>query len=218
MQCPHCSGNIDGNTDTSTTFCPQCGKRVAERPGSIPDAPLTDARSRFRRAIASQQGDDVADEEEIWNGSYSRLAMIGWWITASIATVVALVGGLLIGNASFWPTLGGVALGWSLLGARYAYRRLSVHYYLTTQRFIHETGILWRQTDRIELIDIDDVTFRQGPIEQMFSVGTIHLSSSDTTDPELDLPGIEGVREIAGMIDDLRRSERRRRGIHVEAV
>ena len=54
---------------------------------------------------------------------------------------------------------------------------MSVHYLLTTQRFIHETGILRRVNDRIELLDMDDITFEQGLLERLVGVGTIRIAS-----------------------------------------
>ena len=83
---------------------------------------------------------------------------------------------------------------------------------------IHKRGILRRVTDRIELIDIDDVTFAQGIVERMLGVGTITVTSSDRTHPKFDMPGIDSVNKIAGEIDDLRRDERRRRGLHIESI
>jgi len=32
------------------------------------------------------------------------------------------------------------------------------------------------------------------------------------------MPGIENVKEVAGKIDEKRRSERRRRGLHIESI
>jgi membrane protein YdbS with pleckstrin-like domain len=79
-------------------------------------------------------------------------------------------------------------------------------------------GLLWRQTDRIEIIDVDDVSFTQGPVERIFGIGTVRISSSDNTHPELALPGIENVQLVSGLIDDSRRKERRRRGLYIESV
>ena len=107
---------------------------------------------------------------------------------------------------------------WVFGGLRYGWRRLGVHYQLTTQRFIHQTGILTRKTDRIEVIDIDDVSFTQGPVERVFGVGTIQLTGSDRTHPTLSMIGIGEVKEVAGLIDDIRHSERRRRSLHIEAI
>ena len=99
-----------------------------------------------------------------------------------------------------------------------AYRKLNVNYELTTQRFVHRSGILRRITDRIEAIDMDDVSFEQGIIERLLNVGTIRVISSDRSHPELVLCGIEDVARIAKLIDDTRHKERLRRGLHIEAV
>ena len=143
--------------------------------------------------------------------------MFGWWAIAIVAIIAVVIGGTL--NPLVWP-VGGIAVGVGclLLLGYYAFRRFSVHYELTTQRFIHQRGLLWRRTDRIELIDIDDVTFTQGPIERLFGIGKIRITSSDKTDPEIDLPGIDDAAHVAGQIDDLRRKERRQRGLHIESV
>ncbi len=224
MNCPSCAGE----NSQSATFCQHCGARLANdealEQAAIADADIplppaaTDTRSKFQQAAHARQGDDTHDEEDVWSGSYSPKAMIGWWIGAGIATIIALVAGILYLPGNFGWLFLALILGWVVLVASYLSRRFGVHYYLTTQRFIHETGIFWRRTDRIELIDVDDVTFKQGPVQRLFNVGTIHLSSSDSTDPSLDLPGIEGVRDVADKIDNLRRTERRRRGLHIEAV
>ena len=110
------------------------------------------------------------------------------------------------------------ALLWGWFAILLAYRKLTVKYQLTTQRFIHEAGLLKRVTDRIEVIDIDDVTFEQRILERMVGVGTIKLVSSDRTHPVLLMRGIENVKQVASQIDDLRRKERRRRGLHIEAI
>lgn len=224
MNCPSCASEVD----PEATFCQHCGARVAddeaqtaqaENDAEFPVPPVgTDARSKFQAAAAARQGDDDHPEEDIWNGCYSPKAMIGWWIAAGVITVIALVAGLLYLETGMGWLILALVVGWAVLGGQYAYRRFGMHYYLTSQRFIHEAGILWRRIDRIELIDVDDVTFRQGPVERMFNVGTIHISSSDRTDPELNVRGIEDVRRVADLIDDLRRKERRRRGLHIEAV
>ena len=111
-----------------------------------------------------------------------------------------------------------VVLLWIALYLWLLYRQFSMNYRLTSQRFIHESGILRRVTDRIEVIDMDDITLEQGPIDQLLGVGTIKVTSSDRTHPEFWLYGIERAGEVATMIDDARRAERQRRGLHIEAV
>jgi len=55
-------------------------------------------------------------------------------------------------------------------------------------------------------------------MERMFGVGTIKLLSSDTSDPSLVLRGIDNVQQVASMIDNARRDERRKRGLYMETV
>ena len=97
------------------------------------------------------------------------------------------------------------------------FRKLRVHYTLTSQRFIHRVGLLRCVTDRLEMIDVDDVAFSQGPIQRLAGVGTIKIMSSDGSHPELFLNGIDRVAHVAGLIDEARRAERIRRGLFIDA-
>jgi uncharacterized membrane protein YdbT with pleckstrin-like domain len=114
--------------------------------------------------------------------------------------------------------LGAIIVMWIVAGALLARRRLGVHYKLTNQMFYHQRGVLTRITDRIEAIDIDDVTYVQGLFDRAVNVGRIKISSSDRTNPEFWLVGIENVEDVARMIDKARRAERIRRGVSVESL
>lgn len=210
MQCPNCQEGVD----PTAVFCGKCGARL-DAQGSTPTP--RGPREELLDAAEEKRGEVPPDELEIWSGSYSKLAMIDQWAMAALGTLGVLVVGVVLGvGLSAWVTLLVVVIVcWLALLAFYAYRRLSVHYRLTSQRLIHESGLLWRTIDRIELIDVSDVTFRQGPIERVFKTGTIRISSSDATTPLLALPGIDSVRQVADLIDDARRKERRRRGLHI---
>ncbi|TWU65673.1 PH domain-containing protein [Crateriforma conspicua] len=175
---------------------------------------------KFRREVESKQGslDDFEHEEELWAGGYSAKAMIGSWFLLVVVTVALIIAAIMMPQLTFPIALGIIAVLWVIVGLWYASRRLGFHYQLTTQRFIHQIGILTRRTDRIEVIDIDDVSYSQGPVERALGVGTIVITSSDRTHPELKMIGIEKVQEVAGLIDDVRRKERRKRSLHIEAI
>jgi len=220
MRCSVCSTETIGDA----VFCHQCGTLVATASEPAPSQQHSpqqlSPQQHFQAATAEIQSKDDEPEHEIWQGSFSKLAMIGSWISAAVLSLVLLVVAM---AASFSSTgwivsLASVVLIWGALVARLFYRQLSEHYYLTNQRFVHEKGLLWRETDRIETIDIDDVSFQQGPIERFLGVGTINIRSSDQTHPEIELQGIEKVREVAAMIDEARRQERRKKGLYVETV
>jgi len=172
-------------------------------------------------SVQAKQGDDDA-ERDMWTGSYSPKAMTGQWILAAALTVGLLLLLVLtsLGNtATAWKiALVVIALGWLYLLGLLGYRKFSKHYELTSQRLKHREGILMRKLDRIELIDIDDVMYKQGPIQALLRVGNIVIESSDKSHPILVLYGIENVKQVAEKIDDARRAERRKRGLHIESI
>lgn len=211
MKCQHCGTTVTDNA----AFCQSCGKPVAATAAAAP----TSAKQAVANAAARRGGGDDP-EVAIWDGSYSKLAMIGWWITTALLTIgVIVVGAVMKLDGRGWSIAIAVAVAlWAISLLRLVYMRLSIHYTLTSQRFVHERGLLWRQQDRIETIDIDDVTVTQGPVERMLGVGSIRVASSDRSTPEFFLAGIEDVRKVAGLIDNARRDERRKRGMYIESV
>jgi len=152
-------------------------------------------------------------DEQIWSGGYSAVDQSGSFIILAVITV-----GLIVGGIFFWPVLFAIPVLWIAQLARVWWIKIGVAYELTTRRFMHEHGVIKRTTDRIEVIDIDDVTVEQGILDRMFNVGTIKITSSDRTHPELRIPGIKDVKEVALMIDDARQVQRDRRGVYIESV
>jgi membrane protein YdbS with pleckstrin-like domain len=186
-------------------------------------SPATDPKSRFQEIAASRRAAaaPVSAERSLWKGGYSAKAMYGTWLGAGVLTIAGIIALVLLGNQVAGLQMAGagaIVLVWVVVLSVYLYRRFSVHYELTTQRFLHQHGILVRRTDRIEVIDIDDVAFTQGIVQRMLGVGTIHITSSDRSHPELHLSGIDQVGVVSNMLDDVRRDERRRRSLHIESV
>jgi membrane protein YdbS with pleckstrin-like domain len=209
MLCPACNSE----TTAESIFCPKCGHRLAN-PAPVAAAATPAEKLRGDRSAGADP------ERPLWRGSYSAKAMYGQWLLGIVVTLVAVALAVF-----FWPTFFApvaaaaiVVILWICLLGFYFYERLSVDYTLTSQRFVHQKGLLSRVINRVEVIDIDDVTVEQGFIERMFGVGTIKLLSSDTSDPKLLLRGIDDVKRVATMIDDARRDERRKRGVHIESV
>jgi uncharacterized membrane protein YdbT with pleckstrin-like domain len=187
--------------------------------GGGPATPAATPADRLRAASSAAAANNEA-EVTLWHGSYSPKAMYGSWALATLATVAALIASVAV---SYMPVVPLVAFGlvgayWLWLVAYLVIARLSVDYTLTNQRFIHKTGLLRQVTNRLEVIDIDDVTFEQGIFERLFGVGTIRLLSSDVSDPKLTLRGIDDVHRVATLIDNARREERRKRGLYMESV
>jgi membrane protein YdbS with pleckstrin-like domain len=210
MKCQQCGAEVPAGS----AFCPGCGAQVSAA-GSAAAAP------KQRLAPVGARSADPEDPEEVlWEGRFSHLAMLGSWTVAALVTIAVVATGLVFGFSQqmwTWAAMGIGAL-WLVLVLRLLYQQLTVRYSMTSQRLIHEHGLLWRQTDRIEAIDIDDVTVNQGPIGRMVGVGNVKIVSSDQTTPLFFLVGIDDVRAVATMIDEVRRKERRKRAVHIESV
>ena len=217
---PHQEQTSDGmSSEPQNRLGDEERQREYELKGTPLDAEETNA-TKFRQQVASKQSnlDDYEPEENLWTGGYSPKAMVGTWFAMGIATIGLVIAAFLSELLTAPIALGLIVLMWIAGGLIYAWRRLGFHYQLTTQRFIHQTGIMTRQTDRIEVIDIDDVSYVQGPVQRAFGVGTIHLTGSDRTHPSLSMIGIDKVQEVSGLIDDIRRTERRKRSLHIESI
>jgi membrane protein YdbS with pleckstrin-like domain len=214
MPCGSCGSEVS----SESVYCPKCGTRLNfDEPGPPENQPgPVSPKDQFRDTTKGRQGGDV-HEEDLWKGGYSGKDMIGNWLLAGLASIALITGSVMWPSfrIGFLPIAG---LIWVFLVGLLAYRKLAVHYELTSQRFIHKIGILKQRTDRIEVIDIDDVTVEQGIVQRMLGVGSITVTSSDRTHPELRLRGINEAKRIADLIDDVRRKERRARGLHIEAI
>lgn len=190
---------------------------MTEASNESKDPDPQDVKKQLQESVGAPT---MGDEKELWSGNYSIKSMTGSWILLALLTVVAFVL-LLVFSAGpwvFWVVLGLLAVLWiGMLGVMY-YRKWSYHYELTTQRIKHREGFVFRSQDRIELIDISDVKLKQGPIQAMMNVGNIHVISSDESHPLLIMLGLADARKVADLIDNARREERRKRGLHIHSI
>lgn len=239
MQCPACHAEITG----AAVFCHQCGARLnddesllrhasssnvsrqsTEAAESVerqsPDEIPQSVASQIQAAAQRNRSADDDREDELWQGGFSGKAMVGPWCAGALVSAGLLIFGIWrVGTWTGWGYLFLMLLVvWVVPLLLLAYRKLNVGYRLTTQRLFHERGILRRVTDRIEVIDMDDITYSQGMLERMLGVGSIQVVSSDKTHPEFWIRGIDDVKRVATLMDDARRKERMRRGLHIEAV
>ncbi len=220
MKCPHCASRLQAGS----VFCHRCGKQLTMRPtsrsGERSDLAARDsvARRMGSKPAPGEEGD--FPEHEIWRGSYAAKGMVHLWLAAALVTLVLPVAAVVLRvDATIGIAIALLVSGlWGVLSGLLLFRKLAVRYVLTSERLLHEWGILTRYTHRIELIDIDDVSLRQSILERLISVGTIAIHSSDRTDPLLVMPGIDPAPRVAALIDDARRAERMRRGLYVESI
>ena len=223
MQCPKCG--IDANPQA--VYCHKCGTRIdgvgvdSTGAGFAPNVNRPNTATRHPSdALRPRPSDDNDDETELWQGRYSTRAVVPGLVVVNTLSLVAIVGAIWFGaGAAIWAiVIGAILLANLIHVGRHLYRRYSHRYRLTTQRLIHEEGLISRATYRIETIDMDDVSFTQGVVERVLVIGSIHITSSDRTHPDLWLRGIEDVAAVANQFDSARRRERMRRGLYIESV
>jgi membrane protein YdbS with pleckstrin-like domain len=221
MQCPSCG--VEAAPEA--VYCHRCGERLdsssgeysnSERTVGAEAAPTAALREQFS---AGRRDADEA-ERELWRGGYSPKAMLGGWVLSGAISAALLAAATLWATTALWwlVLLLAALLPWIYHFILLSYRRMSVRYLLTSRRFIHESGILRRETDRIEVLDMDDIKIEQTLLERLVGVGTVRILSSDRSHPELSLPGIENVAAVSRTFDDARLLERRRRGVHIEQI
>ncbi len=210
MRCRAC-----GRPIADENFCPQCGSRIVRDEDSQLGA---DPPSRLTRGSAS---DDLSDlESDLWQGTYSWKGLIREILAVSVATVLLFV-------AAAWSSeevvqryaIPAVIALWLGLLAWWIYQTMVVGYRLTNQRLIHYHGFLYRRTHRIEVIDIDDLSFEQGILERLVNVGRIRIDSSDVTNRQAFwLVGIDDPGSVCELIESARRRERLRHAMHIESI
>jgi uncharacterized membrane protein YdbT with pleckstrin-like domain len=214
-RCPHCGTSLV----PAAAYCHHCGlpRRDADR------VAVTAARKRRRPPRPQREplfGEHDGPETELWRDTFSAKGLVHPGLTLGTLTVgLPILAALLHVEHFAWLVLA-VALpaAWLTLLVWLLYLKLNVYYVLTNQRLLHKHGVFTRHARRIEVIDIDDVSYRQRLLERLLGVGTIEIMSSDESDPVIELAGIDGVQQIAQLIDEARRAERVRRGIHIESV
>lgn len=229
MHCHQCGTE----TMESARFCHRCGADLSAGAGEpVGDGGATAERTpavvqalgqftggREQGTLSGGRGGAEA-EQLLWRGTYSAKGMIMSWVIAGVLTLAAAIFPFL--QVVPWPQglWGLVAVGvlWLWLGSVLLYRKLSVRYELTNQRFMHYHGLLHRFIDRIEVIDMDDVSQDQTLLERALNVGRIRITGSDRTHPEMILQGIDNVNQVSALLDDARRKERLRRGIYMEQI
>ncbi len=191
------------------------GKRV--RRASIHRDPAAKPRRLLGEGRAGHDEPEVA----LWTGRFSPRGMSGSWLLAALASPFLAIAAFFVivpASAAALVAAGMLLALWGGLGLVLGWQQLDARYELSSRQLIHRRGILRRVTERIEVIDIDDVTVDQRLIDRIFGAGTIKIISSDRSHPRLRLSGIHPVHEVARLIDEARRAERVRRGLHIEAI
>jgi membrane protein YdbS with pleckstrin-like domain len=217
MKCQICNAE----SAAGAAFCQQCGAKLppAEAGAARAATATADASSKSTATPAGRpRGPSDIPEETLWEGSYSPKAMLGTLVLCGLLSVALLIAAFLLSATVILSAVlvGAVVVVWIAAAIQFARNRLGKSYRLTNQMLYHRNGVLNRVTDRIELIEIHDVTWQQGLVQRLVDVGTVKISSADHTHGKLEMDGIENVEAVASQIDKARRAEQVRRGRRID--
>jgi len=73
-------------------------------------------------------------------------------------------------------------------------------YSLDEEKLNITKGLISKTYDEIKLYRITDFTVRQSFLQRIFGIGTIHICSSDSTSPELDIINVKDSRNVKDKI------------------
>ncbi len=145
-------------------------------------------------------------EEEIWAGFPDVRAGLGR-LALGILIAISVTVGVGLADLAWLSVIGWIlsliAVAWGVAGC--VYPRCSCRYRLTSQRLFVSRGLVVRTTDQIELIRVDDIRVRQGPIQRAMGLGDVVILSTDLTDQECVLHGVLAPEKVG---EDIRRHNR----------
>ncbi len=184
-----------------------------------------DARRRTLAGLAAAEAfrprrgrqTDQDSEDDLWQGRSSWKFYADLIVVAAGWTVIAAIVWFTTPRWLGWIVLMMALSGWVYVAGRVAHGMLNHHYRLTTQRLFIERGILSRTIDQAELIRIDDVRIHKTLMNRMTGVGSVELFSTDASDRQVTIWGVEKPDELAESIrDNMRRL--RQRSLFVESL
>lgn len=111
--------------------------------------------------------------------------------------------------------LGVPAILWIWLESVVWYRSYTIRYHLEEDKLVTENGFLNHVKDSTLIAQINDIKISQTLWDKLVNggVGTVTLFTTDVTDPELKLRGLEEPHKAFETIDYLRKEYVRKRGI-----
>ncbi|MEL7239427.1 MAG: PH domain-containing protein [Planctomycetota bacterium] len=160
----------------------------------------------------------IEEDEEItyYEGSpllRGELGLVTLWIVVGLILVAAPI--LLLaytdGNLRYWSLLA-VPVGLLVMFVPALWVKRN-RYKITNYRIDREFGLVVKNYDTLELWHVNDVRMRQGPLDRLFGVGTIHIDADDRSTPELELRSLAKPRQLLESLKQRVIAVKRQRGV-----
>ncbi|MEP6653179.1 MAG: PH domain-containing protein [Myxococcales bacterium] len=76
----------------------------------------------------------------------------------------------------------------------------SHHYRVSNHRIVVESGVLSKRIDEVDMRTVEDIEFRQMPMQRLFGIGDIAIVSADKQMARFRLVGVEKPRDLRELI------------------
>lgn len=190
MICQACGAEVPADG----VYCHRCGKKIGDAAPGAADATQVQPQ-----------------EIELWQGAYSRRALIPSGVGLGLLSLFLLA---LTLKATVWlhleRGLWGLWLAamlalWTYYGLVAFHRRWGSRNRLTSQRCFQELGVFLRSTDCIHLADVYAIQVVQSLPQRLLGVGTITMLTHDISHPKLVLRGIADIDRVFTLLDKAQR-------------
>lgn len=195
MGCPHCGQHLEGDEKLcgQKITCPSCNGEIII-PAKVAPHPAAKVAHLITAATPHSAATPSSDEErEVFALKPTAKAFLGQIIIGILLIPVFLIGLILLLNV--W------------------YKAVSLKYRLTTQRLFVQRGLIAKHLEELELFRVKDVTVRQGILQRILGFGTITVLSTDDSNPQLVLIGINKPMDVKETIRNSFRAARKREGV-----
>ena len=205
LDCPHCGQHLEGDEELcgQKINCPSCNGEIIipAKAAPVRVAKVATLTASAPPAAAPQSPDE---ERQVFELKPTAKAFLG-----------EIILGVLL---SFF----GIGFGWPipfvivLIILLNVWRKTaSTKYRLTTERLFVEKGLIAKHLEELELFRVKDVTVRQGILQRILGFGTITVLSTDDSNPQTVLIGINKPVDVKETIRNTFRASRKREGVRM---
>ena len=207
FNCPNCGKTlrIDEAHRGKKTTCPSCQAVISIPPKPetaapqprLVSTPPKSAAAAPPAAVAAAGAAAAADptpqeEKDVFRIRPTLRAQLGQIILAFLFPFLTVAAVVLLKAKGALPQIiigAGVAIGLVIFLAA-LYKKYSVLYRLSTQRFFVYRGLVSRKIEELELFRVRDIQVTQTILERILKFGKMMVYSTDQTSPKFEISGI----------------------------
>lgn len=193
LDCPHCGQHLEGDEELrgQKIKCPSCNGEIIIPAKAVPSPAAKVAR--ITTSAPPPAAATSADEErQVFELKPTAKAFLGQ-IILGVLLAPFIIGIIVLLNV--W------------------YKVVSLKYRLTTQRLFVQKGLIAKHLEELELFRVKDVTVKQGILQRILGFGTIIVISTDDSNPQVQLIGINKPVDVKETIRNAFRGARKREGM-----